>query len=619
MKDFSKHLLRTLLLLVWDMITAAAAVFIGIEVVFGFTAASGHTISEAFRYVLVYLVFLILFHWLFGVYSSRPKYFGTLDIFKHATISLAVGAIVFLVPRIFHIPFLTTLGLKTTFVIVLMLFILSCAGHGFSQIYRSVLRYYFKKLTGSGKRINTLIYGAGELGYYLAKRLILDEGENLPIGFIDDNPELIGKTVADLKIFGSRQALSRILVDKDIGEVIIAINVLPKDALREVIAICAESGCRLRRFGLVQDVTSPTGKRLDMSDVDTNDLIRRDSVQLDMETVSNYILGKTVLVTGGAGSIGSEICNQVLQYGAKKLIIFDISENGLFRIDNNLKANYDRDRYETVLGSIRDTDRLDLVFEKYKPEVVFHAAAHKHVPMMEYNPCEAIKNNVFGTWNTAKAAAAHKVSKFILISTDKAVNPTNIMGASKRIAEMLIQMEDRHSDTQFAAVRFGNVLGSEGSVVPLFLEQIKKGGPVRVTHPEMKRYFMTIPEAVQLVLEAGAMASGGEIFVLDMGEPILISDLAADLIRLSGQIPNKDIDIVYTGLRPGEKLFEELSLSEEDATQTQNKKIYVCKPVPTDQALISAQVKILGENAAKDKDRSVFEAVRTLVPTFDHK
>ena len=329
--------------------------------------------------------------------------------------------------------------------------------------------------------------------------------------------------------------------------------------------------------------------------------------------------GKTVLVTGGAGSIGSEICNQVLKYGADKLIIFDICENSLFKIDNKLRAIYDRDRYETVLGSIRDTDRLELVFEKYRPQVVFHAAAHKHVPMMEYNPCEAIKNNVFGTLNTAKTASKFGVQKFILISTDKAVNPTNIMGASKRIAEMLIQMEDRHSDTSFAAVRFGNVLGSEGSVVPLFLEQIKRGGPVKVTHPEMKRYFMTIPEAVQLVLEAGAMAKGGEIFVLDMGEPILISDLAADLIRLSGQVPNKDIDIIYTGLRPGEKLFEELSLSEEEVSKTDNNKIYVCKPVASDEKLISEQAEILKENMSRDEEQPIFEAVRRLVPTFNHK
>ncbi len=617
MKEVLNKLLRTLLLILWDLFSITAAVLIGIEIVFGFNGDL--SVYTASRYIAVYFALTVLFHSIFGMYSQRTKYFGTIDIFKHGVITLIIGAIAFFVPQLLHIQFLSTLRLKSTFIIVLVLFILSCAGHGFSQFYSSVLRYYFMRITGGGKKINTLIYGAGELGHYLAKRLIMDDSENRPVGFIDDNLELIGKTVSDLKIFGSREALSRIILDKDIGEVILAINIIPTDSLREIIAICAESGCKLRRFGSVQDISAPSGRRLDMSDIDTNDLIRRDRVELDMETVSHFIQGKTVLVTGGAGSIGSEICNQVLKYGADRLIIFDISENGLFKIDNKLRAIYDRDRYETVLGSIRDIARLELVFEKYKPQVVFHAAAHKHVPMMEYNPCEAIKNNVFGTLNTAKTASKFGVQKFILISTDKAVNPTNIMGASKRIAEMLIQTEDKHSKTQFAAVRFGNVLGSEGSVVPLFLEQIKRGGPVKVTHPEMKRYFMTIPEAVQLVLEAGAMAKGGEIFVLDMGEPILISDLAADLIRLSGQVPNKDIDIIYTGLRPGEKLFEELSLSEEEVSKTDNNKIYVCKPVPSDEKLISEQAAILKENMARDEEQPIFEAVKRLVPTFNHK
>ncbi len=616
MKEIGKNLLRALLLIIWDLLSVVAAVFIGIEIVYGGELSGLSYIIS--RYSIIYFALLVLFNSIFSIYSVRNKYFGTLDIFKHALISLLVGSIAYFVPQLLHIQFLNELRFKCTFVIILVLFVMSCAGHGFMQFYRSVLKYYFKKLTHK-KQVNTLIYGAGELGHYLARHLIMDESENRPVGFIDDNLELVGKTVCELKIFGSREALSRIILDKDIGEVILAINVIPKDSLREIIAICAESGCKLRRFGTVEDVSSPTGKRLDMQDVDTNDLIRRERVELDMKTVSQFIQGKTVLVTGGAGSIGSEICNQVLKYGAQKLIIFDISENSLFRIDNRLKTIYDRDRYETVLGSIRDEKRLENVFEKYKPQVVFHAAAHKHVPMMEYNPCEAIKNNVFGTLNTARIASKHKVKKFILISTDKAVNPTNIMGASKRIAEMLIQREDKHSETQFAAVRFGNVLGSEGSVVPLFLEQIRRGGPVKVTHPEMKRYFMTIPEAVQLVLEAGAMAKGGEIFVLDMGEPILISDLAADLIRLSGHIPNKDIDIIYTGLRPGEKLFEELSLSEEEVSKTENNKIYVCKPMNNDEQLISEQIDILKNHMSEDEQAPIFDAVLRLVPSFNHK
>ncbi len=617
MKDFQRNIPRVLALMVWDMISVTFACFMGIRVVYEMGGI--YNSALLFKSAAVYFACVVILHALFSMYSRRSKSFGIIDFFWHGLISVITGAICYLIPRLFRIEVLKNIGLRATFVTITVLFFMSCLGFGALRIYRSVVRYYFYRAGGGNKKVNTLIYGAGELGYYLAKRLYLDKGDNRPVGFIDDNKELEGKLVADLKVFGNRSDLANLIVEKQIGEVIVAVNDITKEALREIIAICAEHGCKLRRFGSVSDVTSPTGRRLDMSDVDTNDLIRRDKVELDMETVCRFIEGKTVLVTGGAGSIGSEICNQVLKFGAKKLIIFDIHENGLFKVDNKLRAVYERDRYETILGSIRDEKRLKLVFDKYKPQVVFHAAAHKHVPMMEINPCEAIKNNVFGTWNTAKVAAKSGVEKFILISTDKAVNPTNIMGASKRIAEMVIQMEDRQNKTSFAAVRFGNVLGSEGSVVPLFLEQIKKGGPVKVTHPEMKRYFMTIPEAVQLVLEAGAMASGGEIFVLDMGEPILISDLAADLIRLSGQIPNKDIDIVYTGLRPGEKLFEELSLSDEEVTKTQNNKIYVCKPIPTDEEMIVEQTKILKENAVKDEEQPVFDAVRQLVPTFNHK
>jgi FlaA1/EpsC-like NDP-sugar epimerase len=325
------------------------------------------------------------------------------------------------------------------------------------------------------------------------------------------------------------------------------------------------------------------------------------------------------MVTGGVGSIGSEICRQVLGFGAKKLIIFDINENGLFDIDNELKKIYDTNRYELTLGSIRDERRLDELFKVYQPNIVFHAAAHKHVPMMEANPKEAIKNNVFGTINVAKSAIAHHAEKFILISTDKAVNPTNIMGASKRIAELCIQKLDNWGETELAAVRFGNVLGSNGSVVPFFKEQIKSGGPVTVTHPDMRRYFMTIPEAVQLVLEAGSMACGGEIFVLDMGEPVKIYDLACDLIRLSGYEPEKDIKVVFSGLRPGEKLFEEISLKGEDTTRTGNNKIYICKPMENDSEIFINKLNCL-EQTLEDEDMiPMFMAVKAIVETFNHK
>ena len=378
--------------------------------------------------------------------------------------------------------------------------------------------------------------------------------------------------------------------------------------------VCKQNKCKLRRFGNIDDVEMA---KVNLTQIDIEDLLKRDSVHLNMNTVRKFIENKVVIVTGGAGSIGSEICRQVLRFGCKHLVIFDFNENGLYDIEQELKGEYN-DRFNVRLGSIRDKKRLAEVFDEFEPQIVFHAAAHKHVPMMEYCPREAIKNNVKGTINVATAAIVHHIEKFILISTDKAVNPTNVMGASKRIAEMSIQLLNSMSDTEFSAVRFGNVLGSNGSVVPLFRKQIENGGPVTVTHPDIRRFFMTIPEAVQLVLEAGAMASGGEIFVLNMGEPVKIYDLACDVIRLSGFEPNVDIKIVFTGLRPGEKLFEEISLVDESMTQTPNEKIYIMEPMKFDSTVLSANIKEL-ESAAVENDLDImFDKIKDLVPTFDH-
>ena len=354
-----------------------------------------------------------------------------------------------------------------------------------------------------------------------------------------------------------------------------------------------------------------------LTNINLVELLRRDKVTLNMKAVQDFVKDKVVLVTGGAGSIGSEICRQVLRFGCKHLVVFDIHENGLFEIENELKKDYSG-RFSLRLGSIRDVERLEEVFKEFKPSLVFHAAAHKHVPMMEYSPKEAIKNNVRGTINVAMQSIINNVEKFILISTDKAVNPTNIMGASKRIAEQAIQLLDTMSDTDLSAVRFGNVLGSNGSVVPVFRKQIEEGGPVTVTHPDMRRYFMTIPEAVQLVLEAGTMAKGGEIFVLNMGEPVKIYDLACDLIRLSGLEPEVDIDIVFTGLRPGEKLFEEISMRDEDVTKTANDKIFIMKPMEYDSSDLSQKIKDLEESLDGDVSE-MFKKVKVLVPTFKHK
>lgn len=473
----------------------------------------------------------------------------------------------------------------------------------------------FRQMQHKGST-RVLIIGAGNAGTSLAKHLLSSSDSRIPVGFIDDDRTLWNRWINGLPVFGGRECLKTIIVRHRIQEVIIAARSLEREFLCDIFEKCRETKCRLKRYEILQDVEENDFSRVRIRDVSVEELLGRDPVTLDMEEVKFYIGGRTVLVTGGAGSIGSEICRQVLAYGCRKLVILDFNENGLFQIDNELSARYGRDRYDVVLGSIRDIRRLEEVFGKYKPEVVFHAAAHKHVPMMEWNPMEAIKNNVFGTLNVAKVADKYHVRKFILISTDKAVNPPNIMGASKRIAELCLQMMDSNSETEFAAVRFGNVLGSNGSVVPIFKEQIARGGPVTVTHPDIKRYFMTIPEAVQLVLQAGAMARGGEIFVLDMGEPVKIVDLARTLIQLSGLQPDEDIKIVFTGLRPGEKLFEEINLSEEEVSKTSNNKIFVMKQGEHNFIKISHQLNLLSRYVHNDDLKGVFRVVHDMVPSF---
>ena len=462
-----------------------------------------------------------------------------------------------------------------------------------------------------------LIFGAGEAGVFF-KRKQDNHPEDLlkPVVFLDDNPQLIGRRIGGVLVYGGREKMAEAIDKFRIDEVVVAIPTATREVFQYALNVCKEKRCRIQRFGTLDDVDL---SKVVLTNVHYEDLLHRVGVSLDMDAVSRFVRDKTVMVTGGVGSIGSEICGQVLSFGCKKLVIYDFNENGLYHINNELSEVYDPARFALRLGSIRDVERLDEVMDEFHPDVVFHAAAHKHVPMSELNPREAIKNNVFGTYKTAMAAIRHNVDKFILISTDKAVNPTSIMGATKRVAERIIQMLDDRSATNFAAVRFGNVLGSAGSVVPFFQKQINEGGPVTVTHPDMRRYFMTIPEAVQLVLEAGAMASGGEIFVLDMGEPVHIYDLACDLIRLSGYEPGKDIEIQFTGLRPGEKLFEEIRLDAEDCDKTSNEKIVVLKPVPRDEAALTAQLDELSRRVEEGDEAALFEQVRLLVPTFNHE
>lgn len=464
---------------------------------------------------------------------------------------------------------------------------------------------------------NILIIGAGAGG-----ALVLNEIKNniqlnkKVVGFIDDNNQKIGRFIRGIKVLGNRDDISRIVLEKNVSEIIIAISRVEDSNLKEIIQRCKETGLPVKIIPSVSELIDNKFSINSIRDVKVEDLLGRTVVQLEREGINDYIKGNTILVTGGGGSIGSELCRQIAKFLPKEIIILDIYENNAYDIQNKLIREFKDINIVTLIGSVRDKVRIEQIFKTYKPQIVFHAAAHKHVPLMEYSPSEAIKNNVGGTYNIAQYACKYDVKKFVLISTDKAVNPTNIMGATKRICEMIIQSINSKSKTEFVAVRFGNVLGSNGSVVPLFKKQIEDGGPVTLTHKDITRYFMTIPEAAQLVLQAGAYARGGEIFVLDMGEPVKIYDLAYNLIKLSGFEPNVDIDIEITGLRPGEKLYEELLMSEEGLTETKHKKIFIGKPNDFDFEYISNKISELIELSIYGSVEEIKNKLKEIVPTY---
>ena len=463
---------------------------------------------------------------------------------------------------------------------------------------------------------NTIVIGAGEAGNMIIKELKSSKYLNQKVVcVIDDNPSKKGKYIHGIRIVGGRDMIQEAAKKYDAEEIILAIPSAGNKATRDILRICNLTDCKLKILpGMYQLINDEVGVS-NLREVSIEDLLGRDTINIDMESVGQYVSNKRVLVTGGGGSIGSELCRQIAAHNPKLLIIFDIYENNAYDIQQELVRKYPNLKLEVLIGSVRNTSRIESVMEYYRPDVVFHAAAHKHVPLMEDSPNEAIKNNVFGTYKTARAADKFGVKRFVLISTDKAVNPTNIMGASKRMCEMIIQTFNRYSKTEYVAVRFGNVLGSNGSVIPLFKRQMAAGGPLTVTHPDIIRYFMTIPEAVSLVLEAGAFAKGGEIFVLDMGEPVKIADLAKNLIRLSGYTLGVDMDIKYTGLRPGEKLYEELLVKEEGIQKTENNLIYIGKPLEFNEVHFLSGLREL-EEAAMNESLNVKQIVSEIVPTY---
>ena len=495
-----------------------------------------------------------------------------------------------------------------------------CMTTGMRFSYR-VLRTQINDIRHGGRAVERImLIGGGAAGQMLIKEMQNSSRVNAKICcVIDDNPNKKGRFIEGIEIVGNRYDIVNMAKKYRIDTIIYAI---PSNDLKErtaILNICKETQCRLRTIpGMYQLVNDEVRVSM-LRDVDIADLLGREQVSVNNDEILTSIKGLTVLVTGGGGSIGSELCRQIAKANPRQLIIFEIYENNAYEIQQELKRRYPELNLVTLIGSVRNTSRINDVMKTYRPDVVFHAAAHKHVPLMEDSPNEAIKNNVFGTYKTAMAAAENGVHKFVLISTDKAVNPTNIMGASKRLCEMVVQMMDRrYADTSFVAVRFGNVLGSNGSVSPLFKKQIAEGGPVTVTDKRVIRYFMTIPEAVSLVLQAAYYATGGEIFILEMGDPVKIDDMARNLIRLSGFTPDVDIPIVYTGLRPGEKLYEELLMGEEGMQETANRKIHIGKPIEMDDAWFMDKLRELDEASRAESD-DIRRLVSEVVPTYHYQ
>ena len=466
------------------------------------------------------------------------------------------------------------------------------------------------------KKKRVLIIGAGEAGNAIIKEIVNSRYVNMEIvGIIDDDKVKHGKFLHGIKVIGDRNDIVNVAETYRVDEIIIAMPTVSAMETKKILDICKQTGCELKRLpGMFQLVNGEISISK-LKDVDVNDLLGREPIKVDLDSIMGYVSDKVVMVTGGGGSIGSELCRQVASHKPKQLIIVDIYENTTYDIQLELKRRYPELDLVVLIASIRNTKRMDDIFKTYRPEIVYHAAAHKHVPLMEDSPNESVKNNVLGTWKVVQAADKYKVKRFVMISTDKAVNPTNIMGATKRICEMIIQTYNNRSETEYVAVRFGNVLGSNGSVIPLFKKQIEEGGPVTVTHPDIIRYFMTIPEAVSLVLQAGAYAKGGEIFILDMGEPVKIVDLAKNLILLSGHKPNEDIQIIFTGLRPGEKLYEEMLMKEEGMQDTENKLIHIGKPIQMDEEKFLAQLAELKEYVVTEPD-DIRLWVQRIVPTY---
>lgn len=632
----------TMMLMAYDFLAVTVSYFAALWIRFDcrFSMIDDKYLQAYYRTILVYAGFCIVVFWFLRLYKSIWRFASYAEIQRviYATVITGIVHAVYMTKFVLRMPIsYYVFGLVIQF----------CLTLGIRFAYRFILLMRGRQWNraGSGKRV--MLIGAGRAGQMIFRDIKgAKETNEIVCCFIDDDKNKWGRYIDNIPIFGGRESIMEAVDKFGIEKIYVAIPSAKPEDKREILRICNETPCELMNLpGMYQLFTGEVSVSK-MKPVQIEDLLGRDPIEPDMKEVFEYLTGKVVLITG-VGSIGSELARQIASHQPKHLILFDIYENNAYDIQLELKKNYPELKLDTIIGSVRDSRKIFKVFEEYRPEIVYHAAAHKHVPLMEDSPCEAIKNNAIGTYKTAYAAMAHGCKRFVLISTDKAVNPTNIMGASKRLCEMIIQAFDakikegkayeipqlfthsmdevitapeviealKKTQTEFVAVRFGNVLGSNGSVVPLFKRQIEAGGPVTVTHPDIIRYFMTIPEAVRLVLLAGTYAKGGEIFVLDMGEPVKIDTLARNLIRLSGYTPDVDIKVSYSGLRPGEKLYEEKLMAEEGLKQTKNKLIHIGCPIPFDIEEFLQQLDELLEAAYKNK-KDMRERVQEVVTTY---
>ena len=607
-------ILRRTLLVILDVICVGisgfAALFVRFD--FQFNRIDYPYTERSLTYLPIHIAVTIIIFVLLRMYNSLWE-FASIEEMVRIVIACVISEVTHFAGM--HIMFYSvnnSVMPRSFWPLELVILIILVGGTRF--FYRLLRRMNQTERTEEKKRI--LLVGAGDAGNTILREIKQSKYLDAKVVcVIDDNKSKVGSYMQGVRIVGTRVDIPKMADKYAVTDIFVAIPSLPRKELKEIVDLCSETSCNIRALpGIYQIINEEVSVRK-LRNVEVEDLLGRDVVEVDIDKVTSFVEGKVVMVTGGGGSIGSELCRQIAAYKPKQLIIVEIYENNAYDIEQELKVTHSELNLITLIASVRNTNRMDHIFSTYHPEIVFHAAAHKHVPLMEDSPSEAIKNNVYGTLKLSKMCSKYSVRRMVLISTDKAVNPTNVMGASKRMCEMVVQAYNERSDTEFVAVRFGNVLGSNGSVIPLFKKQIAAGGPVTVTHKDVVRYFMTIPEAVTLVLAAGSMAKGGEIFVLDMGEPVKIDDMARNLIRLSGYVPDRDIEIVYTGLRPGEKLYEELLMDEEGIRRTDNELVYIGRPIDFDEEKFLQELEDSYDEITSE-DADIKEFVRKMVPTY---